>query len=346
MHAGTIRRALCLFVGGAVIVGGASQSHAQPSGVPTGFSPHIQPVKGGEVDWGNGFLIVHGEGRARGRSSRDRLMAERAASLVAARNALATSMRIQVDADGTFATVRDGSVHIRGRVKGQKVTSADWRPDENPPACRVKMRVPLWGLKGLGAVVYDRERREANGHRGERIALSEDRIDVRKYWLIVDARGLQISPCLFPVIVDDTGRTLYDIGAVETPRNAVIRPVGYAETTMSWTELEEWAEHGEAGSDSDIGAEQRTDTDGQLVPQLTEAQAGRSSTSLNSRRVGIGPRRGWVVRASKTAASGNGDIVLETAVAEQLAKSPKQSSLLRNGRVIIVVDSATRVGQP
>lgn len=322
--------------------------------LPQGFTPHYRPAKDGEIDWARGYVQARGYGKARGRSPQDKQMARRAAELVAVRNAMAITMGIQVDEQGRLSGIRNGRHRIQGIVKGHETYLVDWQPNETPPRCKVKVRVPLWGIKGVGSIVYDDQRRVAT-RRGRHLTLVRQQVDVSETLLIIDARGTGIDPCMFPAVIDNTGRVIYDVSTIESVGRRPC-PVQYVETRMSVEELEAWAElefdesklahAGESGlTGSDLFMREMFGNahDQEGLPAFASfgpQEKGRAASQPTTKPADTSRRRKKrVVQAVKAGAKGDTKIVLTKDDAEKLATTPEGASLLRSGKVIVVVDS-------
>ena len=117
----------------AVLIAGASLARAE--------SPTSRPAS----PTSNG-VAARDIGLARGTSAQQRLMARRAAEVIAARNALAAARGLGTDADGRLNRPRDGHVLLAGTVRGQRTVSTEWLPSANPPQYRVWIEVPPWGI--------------------------------------------------------------------------------------------------------------------------------------------------------------------------------------------------------
>ncbi|MBX3395460.1 MAG: hypothetical protein KF841_08830 [Phycisphaerae bacterium] len=350
MNSRILFRAVCLlpFALAFGVLGAISTPLGAQEALPPGLKPHKRPAANGDIDWTNGFVQARGFGRAKGRSPQDRQMAERAATVVAVRNALALSMGLKIDDKGRLGGVRNGEVRIRGKVKGYKVYLSEWHPDERPPRFKVKVRVPIWGLEGVSSVVYERKHQEAS--RGvSHVALVRERIDVSDCVLIIDARGTGIEPCLFPSIIDSSGRVIYDVSVMQAGVDRCERPLRYAETSMSSEELRAWAEiswdEAQVASLQQVGAPPQWPVElmfgfegsesGVMALGVVSAPPAASQPTTQS----SGRRRKRVIQAVKTPTSGDTKIVLTKADAEELAKSAEGASLIRSGRVIVVVDT-------
>lgn len=350
MNARSWLRAVCSFLiaSAFVVFGDSSSPLGAQETLPPGLKPHKRPATNGDIDWTNGYVQARGYGRAKGRSPQDRQMAERAATLVAVRNALALSMGLKIDDKGRLDGVRNSEVHIRGKVKGYKVYLSEWHPDERPPRFKVKVRVPIWGLEGVSSVVYERRHREA-ARGGSHVVLVREQVDVSDCVLVIDARGMGIEPCLFPSIVDSTGRVIYDVSVMQVGADRCERPLRYAETSMSSEELGAWAEM--SWDETKVASLQEDALRPQGPIGLMLGWDGLGSDSMASALVSTPPtasqpttqssarRKKRVIRAVKTPTSGDTKIVLTKADAEELAKSAEGASLLRSGRVIVVVDT-------
>lgn len=329
--------------------------------VAAGFQPHIVNQKGGGIDWTSGEIIAEGMGKLRGNRPADRLGAQRAASLVAARNALAIAGGIQIDARGRVRNMRDGRITLDGVVKGQRIVDTTWDKTTNPVECNVKLRVPLWGISGICTVFTDGQRRAALQRAGRRPVMVEARVDVSDVVLVIDARGRKIDACLFPTVLSDDGAVLYDIATRADPQARSEPPVRYVETEVAFEGLRASLEQptrrdardargGRAIQGwmrgqhsffemrvppaSEWTALSSLDWEGPASSQPTTASATSQATSRPGRR------RVVVKAAHPMPGQAPSQIVLTKEDAEKLRQSPEGASLLRSGKVIVVVDSA------
>lgn len=330
-----------------------------PDGVwllPGGFTHHVVAVPGGRVDWAGGTILAEGKGKAASDTRQDRLMAKRAGEVVAARNALAIALGLQVDADGRFADIQGGAIRLRGVIKGKRTVSVEWRPNTTPPECVVTLSVPIWGVKGTASVVYAAQRWKASQH-GQRLALTTAEGDVSDEVLVIDARGAGIVPCLFPAVTRTDGAVVYDVGMITSSPADAGPAVRYVETDLSYEQLQahrpggrgdRWAVATRGGQVA-RGFGRGTLPLGGGLPMLTwvnvsawqRGPAGRATSRPTSRPTSQPKRsrRRRVVKAVKTAGKDNTEIVLTREDADKLRNDPKGAALLRSGQVIVVVDS-------
>ncbi len=314
--------------------------------LPTGFTAHIRPVKSGEVDWATGEIIAEGLGKAQGRSARQ--MAKRGATVVAIRNAMAIALGIKIDTAGNFQNIQDGDVHLKGVVKGHKVVSTEWFPEKNPPECVVRVSVPLWGVEGVSSVVYAAQHSKALLRGGRRVALTAEGADVSNVVLVIDARGAQVDPCLFPTVATDRGDVLYDVASLSKPGEAA-PAVRYVETEMTYEQLQALAKPADTGVQT--ARAQRPvaiacGSDGIplswascMAPPASATKPASQPTSKPATQPARKPRRRRVVKAVRTTSKDRSKIVLTKEDADRLRNSAEGASLLRSGQVIVVVDA-------
>lgn len=198
---------------------------AAPDAAPAGFEHHVVDVPGGRIDWTRGLLWVEGIGRAKGNSPQHKLMAIRAAEMVAARNALAAAAAIRTGGDA-YLRPRGGAGRLHGVIQGHRVVSTEWQPQARPPTARVTLEVPLWGTQGVASAAW-RTRGMTAGEARPRVALSTQPADRGESSIVVDARGLAFSECLFPTIVDVDGRIVYDLQTASTATTRLSPAVRY-----------------------------------------------------------------------------------------------------------------------
>ena len=293
---------------------------ASPTSAPAwlqGFRAHVARVPGGRVDWTAGVVIAEGLGRARGTTAQQRLMAARAAEVVAARNALAAACDVRIDADGRVAGIRDGNLYVQGVVRGHQVMRPQWNPEARPPEYRLELEVPLWGVQGVASLFWRSQQVQSRYASVERIALTSAAarsattgdVEAVESVVVIDARGLDLSECLFPSIVDARGRVLYDLATVPATVARSSSAVRYVE--------------------SDVAFERLSAAVASAVDAGTDA-AGVDGTRSYHR---------MVVRALNVAGPQHTDLILAPADADALAQSAQATDALRQARVLIVVSA-------
>lgn len=309
---------------------------AQGTGLPPGLTAHVRPVAGGFIDWAEGFILAEGKGIAESRDEQGQLMAQRAATVDASRNALAIALGVPLDGKALVEGAGDARVRIQGVIRGHQVKDSEWFPNETPPRARVVLRVPFWGAKGVATVFYEKQR-SAAARRANRLSLIAEEVDVSEAVLIIDARGRKTAPCLFPVVTDEQGRVVYDVSRIARDgrdRGPVVR---YVESRLTFQELSALFE--EPTLQPRLASHQPGD------PPPPASAAGKP-TSLPTTQPGAKDapgkrqRRRIVVKAADAGAASGTQIVLTAEDAEALRQTPEGASLLRSGRVVVVVDSA------
>lgn len=220
--------------------------------LPAGYRPHLADGPGGKIDWANGTLLVEGIGKARGTDDQQQKMAERAATVVAARNALRLAAGIQVDRYGRFSDLRDGTVQIEGMIKGHFAVDVDWDPTAVPPTCTITLGVPMWGIKGLAAIVFDEARSRARSSAHMPIVSSTSSSFSDDEYIVIDARGAKVRPCLFPLILDADNRVLYDASVRQQYHGDLLPTVRYVEISAQCTTVS-----AESGSEDDVAKTRR-----------------------------------------------------------------------------------------
>lgn len=360
-------------------VGGAAANADEPGFVlPVGFSSHVRPVNHGRINWAEGFILAEGEGKGSGhkRPDQDRLMAKRAAETVAARNAILIADGIPVDADGRFKNIRQGEVRVGGRIRGHKTVSCVWVPNANPPECVATVKVPLWGIQGVAAVVHTAEITRVRRLQQRHLVLVGGDADVSDEVLVIDTRGTGAEPCLYPVILDLNGGVLYDISRFVGHDKPTAPPLRYVETSMTYKTLQarlsddhddarsaRWADNAQLGF---FGMPRSAPawrcpnpaepiavlSAGGLVnmsfvdnapPTPTTRVTSKPATSQPTTQLedkSNRRRRRRAVRAVKATGNSKTEIVLTREDAERLRNDPRGANLLKKGQVYVVMDAA------
>ena len=156
------------------------------------FHALIEDIPGGQVRWTTGEVVATGIGLAgRGRAGAQAAkMAQRAARLVAARNALLALRGVRADATGKPPRLRRGAVTTEGTLRNFTVEYSRYDPKKRIATCR--LRAPLFGQHS--AVTIRRSRPPA--------PVKVKRTEI----VIIEARGTGFVPALWPRIVTERGR--------------------------------------------------------------------------------------------------------------------------------------------
>ena len=320
--------------------GWAQHAFADQPPLTGGFIDHLQATPGGRIDWTSGYILAEGVGYGQGVDKQQELLAERAATVVAARNALAMAKGIRLDAWTAVGDMGEGQVRLEGIVKGHKIVESRWEPQADPPACHVVLRVPLWGVKSVSSVFRKSQSARLRRARAERSRLPVGRADVSDFVLVLDARGLKLRPCLFPCVVDQNGRVIYDLNTL-TPESAARKALArYVESSQPF-------EHLQAALRSQYGvrlllARYQPVGDGP-EDRLEPAPTSRPTSQPSSQPAGKGKRRAkrrMVLRGAEATGAARTQLVLTREDVERLRRSPEGAAALHNAQVLIVVDAA------
>ncbi len=162
-----------------------------------------KPMQG--VNWGGQVVKATGAGAPDVKASspaQARLGAERAATLDAFRNLLAQVKGIQISAGKTVndaAASDEIKAKVEGVVKGYKIVGKRYFSDGG---VEVDVEVPLAALTD----VFDPEVTQ-------QMATKTDG-DKLNTGLVIDARGLKVSPALAPRVLDEAGKALYSVDSL------------------------------------------------------------------------------------------------------------------------------------
>lgn len=159
------------------------------------------------VNWGGQTVKATGAGAPDVKATspaQARLGAERAALLDAMRNLLAQVKGIQVSAGKTMgdAMAKDEvKAKVEGLIRGYKVVGKRYYSDGG---VEVDVEVPL----SLLTDVIDPEPAQ------QQLAVSKPDADKSSTGLVIDARGLKVTPALSPRVLDVGGKALYSVDSL------------------------------------------------------------------------------------------------------------------------------------
>ena len=203
------------------------------------------------------------------------------------------------------------------------------------PQFQVRIRVPLWGVRGVGSVFL----RDSVGRvaaRGVPIAMVEPAADVSEVVVLIDARGRGLQACLYPSVVDDGGRRVHDVGTLSSELAALRPPVRFVQSSASFETLQSRVTDGSGfflmpASRNPLEAMERRYADG---------GSGAGVASQPTGEVKRRAKRTLAVRSAMGGGRSPTEIVLTKADAEKLAKSPEAAGAMKNSQVLVVVDAA------
>ncbi len=196
----------------------------------------------GAIDWSNGFIYAIGEGVPPDgitNKGQARLMAQRAAMVVAQRNLLEITKGVQVSSETNVENYMVTSDVIRtsveGILRGAQIVSNP-KTGENytylsDTTVRVRIRVPLDGFGSLADVLLSNDVGEKI--EGDLEDKEEKERKMRKKGknvytgLIINAQGLRLKPAISPKIVDEEGEEVYGTGFVDRTYAVKSGVVGY-----------------------------------------------------------------------------------------------------------------------
>ena len=179
------------------------------------FVPLVESYARGWIDWDEGAIYGIGRGELQ-RNGGSHPKARRAAKITSLQSILKIAAGIHVGDGTTIEDLSTGSqtIELEALIRFT-VHRERWIETAPRPYYETVLRAPLNGIEGLSARLY----RALKNRPLQRNRPPSSLPDEDKPWLVLDARRagrtLPVSPALFPRIVTESGKTLYDISRVE-----------------------------------------------------------------------------------------------------------------------------------
>ncbi len=198
-----------LTLAGSVLVTGlgAGAAHAQKDPATAADDAVVQKLAHGEINWSKKTVTATGSGAAtltNGNVAQARLMAERAAKLDALRNILETIQGIQVTGTRNAGDIMsNGEVKskISGMAQGFKVVDTKYYSDGSVD---VIVQMPI--DENLTNALVEKPK-AATAAKAPRKLNTEGPESFSG--LVINARGLGVTPSMAPRVVDESGKEVY-----------------------------------------------------------------------------------------------------------------------------------------
>jgi hypothetical protein len=181
-----------------------------------GYGYVVDTVGNGEIDWGTGIIHAKGTGVIDPNNPNEaqaRLMAQRAAIIVAQRNLLETAKGVRVTSETVVENYMAKSdliyTRVDGVVKGAKLIGEP-RYDKEQGIVEVELMISLYDKKGLSDAIIP----PVITPDTYKDLTPETKTLLQKYsGIIFDASGTGLKPSMFPKIYDENGDLIIDTGA-------------------------------------------------------------------------------------------------------------------------------------
>ncbi len=171
------------------------------------------------INWARGYAEAYGVGAPEERSTIEdpkrrkafeALQAKSGGQRVALRNAVKLLANLKLDGK-TAANAANYVQKIEATVKGFETLKVKQSSDSDLPYYIAKVRVPLWGVKGLTTSLWETYSKSY----GAKKHAAAPRSDLdEEYVIVIDARGTGCEPHLFPRVVTGSGDVVYDVASV------------------------------------------------------------------------------------------------------------------------------------
>jgi hypothetical protein len=181
-------------------------------------SDWVDKIGQGNVNWSTGYIEAVGIGappeKLAGKIN-TRPIALHAAQADALRNLLEITKGVQVDSS---TSVKDFTVEsdvidtqVNGLVKGALIVDYQYLPDGT---AEFRLRMPLYG--NLAQIIMPLAMAKPPAAPAPAVKASESpSVSVVYTGMVVDARGIQARPAMFPRIFDEDGKEVYGLANVD-----------------------------------------------------------------------------------------------------------------------------------
>jgi hypothetical protein len=170
----------------------------------------IETAPNGEVNWTSGWARATGTGYGPNNApaTLSQTLGERAGYSLALRNLLEVIKGVRVDSESLVqGHMRDNDVvkvKVSGLVQGAQIVRSSIKQDGG---IEVQVKAPLWGIDS-GAFI--------STFRKPGLDIPSDATTATVHTqVVVDARGLSMTPALFPRIVNEKGHEVYSASKVD-----------------------------------------------------------------------------------------------------------------------------------
>ena len=293
------------------------------------FSPYIQSSTLGWIDWDQGYIYGIGHGFT-GNNNKASHAARRAAGVVAAANILKLAYGIAVDDSTSLEKMKTGSyrLDLEGFIRDEEVESK--YHDSDNPYWKVVRRTPIKGVHGLTARVFDHmSQHPSNRSPADSSSFGNTtRFDdtPEETWLVLDARKLtasnQVRPALFPKIMTELGKVVYDKNMVDKDSLISNGMVRYVTTGASKTQLES-----------------KSSDHAQLTAMLAKL-IGPDDAWAEDKKKKRKRRKKFIVKdVEKAQGLTKTNLIINEKDASNLKKEDNASGILKKCRVIVVLSS-------
>ncbi len=316
------------------------------SDMPSGYEPFVAKHPHGEINWGEGYVIAEGLAAIQKGDTPEQveLLSKRAALIDAEANILEIIYNIRVDSENMVREAVDKNkdifFKIEGMIQGAEVIE-EFKKDN---IYKVKIKVPITGVKGLGITCYQLAGKEAplpseipeakpaesEETKMPELAVSDELTGVTG--VIIDARETDFEACLYPIIITEQGMEVYSVEHVS--KDSLIEK-GMASYAVV---IEKGSQH--YGESLPLITQQRQRGMVKLLGSNTQHIHFINKARYNLLfldKIADTYNQHFVIKASKAEGSLRGTIVISQSQAGKLMEIDKHSKLLRECDIIIVV---------
>jgi hypothetical protein len=316
------------------------------SDMPSGYEPFVVKHQHGEINWGEGYVIAEGLAAMQKGDTPEQveLLSERAALIDAEANILEIIYNIRVDSENIVREAvnknKEIFFKIEGMIQGAEVIE-EFKEDN---IYKVKIKVPITGVKGLGIACYqlagkeaplpseipEAKPAEAEETKVPEPAVSDELTGVAG--VIIDARETDFEACLYPKIITEQGMEVYSVEHVSKDSLIEKGMASYAVVIEKGSQL--YRENLPLiTQQQQRGMVKLLSTYAPAIHFINKAHYNR----LFFDEIDDTYNQHFVIKASRAEGSLRGTIVINQSQAEKLMEMDKESGLLNKCNVIIIV---------
>jgi hypothetical protein len=319
---------------------------APPSSeIPSGYEPFIAKHPHGEINWGEGYVIAEGLAAIQKGDTPEQveLLSKRAALIDAEANILEIIYNIRVDSENMVRDAVEKNKDIFFKVEGiiQGAEAVEELKLDN--MYKVKIKVPITGIKGLGIACYQLTGKEAPLPLEKPVIKPEEQKKSKAAkpasdeltgfaGAIINTSETDFEACLYPKIVTEQGMEVYSVQQVSKDSLIEKGMASYAVVI----------EKGSQPKEEDLLLIARqwqsrwirwAGSHAQPIYYSTVA----ASTPSPLRDIFHSHGQPLIIKASRAEGRMKGTIVITQPQGEKLIEMDKESGLLKECNIIIVV---------